>query len=198
MTFVLDALVGRMDCFFIGGPIGRRPELPGPAPPSLSTVRRPAPTRLWYVRVLDPATYVMALLMSHVMSYKTMLGYVTPCHTISYRALPCDVMSYYVIPYFVVSRHVVQCHVMSWQIMHSHNPPCHVVVLTSISFSFENINMFFLRGMPCMSRVGTITKTVGPSVSSQERRAATAQWTNRSPKGNRPVVNGLSTARYIR
>ena len=42
-----------MDGCLLGEPIGRRPELPGPAPPGHPAARRPAPTRPWYVRVLD-------------------------------------------------------------------------------------------------------------------------------------------------
>ena len=45
-----------MDGYLLGEPLGRRPELPGPAPPGHPAVRHPAPTRPWYVRVLESAS----------------------------------------------------------------------------------------------------------------------------------------------
>ena len=60
-------LGGTGDGCVLGGPICRRPTLPGPAPPRPAAVRRPAvrrpavrrpdPTRSWYVRVLG-STYM--------------------------------------------------------------------------------------------------------------------------------------------
>ena len=49
-TGVFDALGGTRDGCLLGEPIRRRPVLPGPARPAM---RRPDPTRPWYVRVLD-------------------------------------------------------------------------------------------------------------------------------------------------
>ena len=37
----------------LGEPTHRLPVLPGPAPPRRPAVRRPSPTRPWYVWVLD-------------------------------------------------------------------------------------------------------------------------------------------------
>ena len=42
-----------MDGCLQGEPIDWRPELAGPAPPGHPAARRPARTRLWYIRVLD-------------------------------------------------------------------------------------------------------------------------------------------------
>ena len=55
-TVVCDALASaRVGCL-LGEPIRRRPVLPGPAPPRRPAVRRPDPTRPWYVRVVDSTT----------------------------------------------------------------------------------------------------------------------------------------------
>ena len=44
---------GTRDGSPLGGPIRRRPVLPSPAPPRRPAMRRPDPTRPWYVRILD-------------------------------------------------------------------------------------------------------------------------------------------------
>ena len=48
---------GNRDGCFLGGPIRRRPVLPCPTLPRPSAVRRPVPTRPWYVRVLGQTTF---------------------------------------------------------------------------------------------------------------------------------------------
>ena len=46
-------LEGTRDGCLLGEPTRRRPVLPGPTPPRRPAACRPAPTRPWYVRVLD-------------------------------------------------------------------------------------------------------------------------------------------------
>ena len=53
MYSMLDALEGTRDRCLLGEPIRRRPVLPGSAPPRCPAMRRPDPTRPWYVRVLE-------------------------------------------------------------------------------------------------------------------------------------------------
>ena len=50
---VFDRLKGTRDGCLLGEPTRRRPVLPVSAPPRHPAVRRPVPTRSWYVRVLD-------------------------------------------------------------------------------------------------------------------------------------------------
>ena len=52
-TVFLDALEVKRDGRLLGEPTRRRPVLLRPALPRHPAVRRPAPTRSWYVRVLD-------------------------------------------------------------------------------------------------------------------------------------------------
>ena len=52
---VQDSLEGSMDGCLLSETTRRRPVLPVPAPPRHPAVRRSAPTRPWYVRVLDSA-----------------------------------------------------------------------------------------------------------------------------------------------
>ena len=62
MTFVddaLEALEGKRDGRILWEPSRRRPVLPGPAPPRRSAMRRPAPTRARYVRVLDSLCIIL-------------------------------------------------------------------------------------------------------------------------------------------
>ena len=52
-TIVYDALESKNNGCFLGEPMRRRPVLPGPAQTRRPAVRHLAPTRLWYVWVLD-------------------------------------------------------------------------------------------------------------------------------------------------